>query len=562
MKLLKTLLIILFASLVIGFFYVLTLMSPGKTIEAPSSYIDPTLESSQLLKQSEMLESDFEKSASIGMLTNKEIEKLRKSIKLQEIYIEKSRASSSDRAPINRLSRLRTRLHNIEAEPLARLVADFEKNAQQAESSGDARSADKFYKQAYDIQDKINRTYYLSKFKNVTKVVELDKQIKNLQVRPMYEMSLAAEKKSKEAVAKADWKTAVAELENAIDISRNISLKFPTSGYNDYIRIQRLRRELDSLKSSDLKIEIEKFLDEAAAAKNDGKFALAADKYSSAIERQKDINRLFPNSVHASDKKISEYSNLAADSKSRIYASEIIALDKKFSQAISFGDISKAAELSPALVSKVEQFRKEFPRNNDISSEDLIRVRYLNFAMKQIPAIQKLVNSELLPIDKGVKMLKSEVTQKLYNDVMQENPSRDQSDKYKPVESVTYQEALSFCQRLGWILGKKVTLPTEAQFIKAVGNLRYADIDAISWNAANSDGSVHKVSTKKANDKGFFDLLGNVGEFVMASENSGSVKVLGGGAQTSTDAISVLPSSNMDTNQRNRMTGFRIVVSQ
>ena len=39
--------------------------------------------------------------------------------------------------PMNRLTRLRTRLHNVEAEPLSRLVADFEKNARSAEESGD-----------------------------------------------------------------------------------------------------------------------------------------------------------------------------------------------------------------------------------------------------------------------------------------------------------------------------------------------------------------------------------------------------------------------------------------
>ena len=247
MKLVKTLLVILAAAAVIGFFYFLTLMSPGKSVKAPSEYIDPSVESSQLLKESEELEAEFEKSASAGIVSAPEVDKLRKAIRLQEIYIEKARATSSDRAPMNRLTRLRTRLHNVEAEPLSRLVADFEKNARSAEESGDSEAADRFYRQAYDIQDKINRGYWLSDFKSVTKVVEIDKAIKNLQVRPMYEESLAAEQRAKEAVSKSDWKAAVAEYEKAVQISRDISLKFPTSGYNDYMRIQRMRGELDSL---------------------------------------------------------------------------------------------------------------------------------------------------------------------------------------------------------------------------------------------------------------------------------------------------------------------------
>lgn len=562
MKLVKTLLVILAAAAVIGFFYFLTLMSPGKSVKAPSEYIDPSVESSQLLKESEELEAEFEKSASAGIVSAPEVDKLRKAIRLQEIYIEKARATSSDRAPMNRLTRLRTRLHNVEAEPLSRLVADFEKNARSAEESGDSEAADRFYRQAYDIQDKINRGYWLSDFKSVTKVVEIDKAIKNLQVRPMYEESLAAEQRAKEAVSKSDWKAAVAEYEKAVQISRDISLKFPTSGYNDYMRIQRMRGELDSLKSSDLKVEIEKLLGEADGLQKKGEFAAASDRYAMAAVRQKDINQLFPRSIHASEERLSEYSNLSTEAKSRIYAAEVSAIDREFTEAVRSSDIAKASDLSSNLVARVEQFRKDFPRNSDITSEDLIRVRYLNFTIRQIADIQKLVKSALLPVGSGgKKMLKTEVTQKLYSLVMQENPSRNQSSEDNPVESVTYQEAMTFCQRLGWILGMKVSLPTEAEFVDAVGNLRYADIDAISWNGSNSGGSIHPVAAKKANDKGFFDLLGNVGEFVLGVEE-GSARVLGGGAQTSADAISVLPRAMTDANQRNRMTGFRITVSE
>lgn len=562
MKLVKTLLVILAAAAVIGFFYFLTLMSPGKSVKAPSEYIDPSVESSQLLKESEELEAEFEKSASAGIISAPEVDKLRKAIRLQEIYIEKARATSSDRAPMNRLTRLRTRLHNVEAEPLSRLVADFEKNARSAEESGDSEAADRFYRQAYDIQDKINRGYWLSDFKSVTKVVEIDKAIKNLQVRPMYEESLAAEQRAKEAVSKSDWKAAVAEYEKAVQISRDISLKFPTSGYNDYMRIQRMRGELDSLKSSDLKVEIEKLLGEADGLQKKGEFAAASDRYAMAAVRQKDINQLFPRSIHASEERLSEYSNLSTEAKSRIYAAEVSAIDREFTEAVRSSDIAKASDLSSNLVARVEQFRKDFPRNSDITSEDLIRVRYLNFTIRQIADIQKLVKSALLPVGSGgKKMLKTEVTQKLYSLVMQENPSRNQSSEDNPVESVTYQEAMTFCQRLGWILGMKVSLPTEAEFVDAVGNLRYADIDAISWNGSNSGGSIHPVAAKKANDKGFFDLLGNVGEFILGVEE-GSARVLGGGAQTSADAISVLPRAMADANQRNRMTGFRITVSE
>ena len=88
--LLKWLLVVFFAAVVIGFCYFLTIISPGKSVKAPTEYIDPSVESAQLLKESEELESEFEKAASVGMLSAGDVDKLRKAIRLQEIYIEKA----------------------------------------------------------------------------------------------------------------------------------------------------------------------------------------------------------------------------------------------------------------------------------------------------------------------------------------------------------------------------------------------------------------------------------------------------------------------------------------
>ena len=562
MKFYKILITLLVAALVIGFFYFLTLLSPSAVPEAPVGYVDPTKESAEILKESEALEAKFEKAAAAGAISAADLENLRKAVRLQEVYIEKARAVSSDRSPETRLTALRRKLQNLEAEPSHASVADFEKSAAAAEAVGNLAEAEKLYLRAYDTQDKINRNYWLSKYRDVAKSVELDRKIKNLQVRPMYEQSVEAEKKADAAVKKSDWKTAVHEYERAVEISRDISVKFPTSGYNDYVRIQRLRKSLDSLKSSDLKTEIEAVLLEAAAARKRGDHAGAADKYASAAARQKEINVHFPRSMHVSEEKFAEYSALSAESQSRIYAAEIAASDKAFTAAIRAGDFAKASDLGASLESRVERFRADFPKSSDITDEDLMRIRYLNFTAADMPEIRAYVLASLLPLDGGKKMLKTEVPQKLYEKIMRENPSRNKSSALNPAESITFEEAKNFCQRLGWILGAKADLPTLAEYRGAVGNLRYADIDALSWNGSNSGGETHQIATKKANDRGFFDLLGNVAEFVADGADSESCTVIGGGAQTSADSISELPVSSADKNGRSRMVGFRFTVSE
>ena len=183
-----------------------------------------------------------------------------------------------------------------------------------------------------------------------------------------------------------------------------------------------------------------------------------------------------------------------------------------------------------------------------------------------IPQIQKQVLGNLQKIEgfDSVEMLKTEVPQDLFILIMQENPSRDSDNPRKPVDSVTAEEISRFCNRLSWILGRNVSLPSKAQFKAAVGSLRYADLNEISWNNINSGGHTHPVATKKPNDRGFYDLLGNVGEYVISDDEDAvsGYKIIGGGAQTQTDSMLDLSEFSMDEKQRNRMVGFRIVVSK
>ena len=142
---------------------------------------------------------------------------------------------------------------------------------------------------------------------------------------------------------------------------------------------------------------------------------------------------------------------------------------------------------------------------------------------------------------------------------MKENPSRYLDDD-NPIDSVSYDDVERFCSRLSWLLASKVSVPSEEDFTSAIGSLRYANINDISWNNSNSNSHTHKIATKKMNDKGFYDLIGNVEEFVISKDLNDSIMVMGGSAQTTTDAILDLAKKKVDFKTRNRILGFRIVV--
>lgn len=564
MNFFKAILVIFAAALVLAFFYFLTLLGPGKKVEYDYVYIDPERESKDILKESEMLEDEFEKASLAAKVTEADIEKLRRAIALQEVYIDKARLI--DRAPAERLLKLQTRLDDTEAAPLAEIIAELEKKALAAETEEKDSEAVEIYKQLYDLQSRINTDYPHSKYKDIRKSAQFDSRVKMFLARPMYLKSVEAENAAREALEKGDWATAQLQFEKAIETITQMNSTYPTSVYTDFARLQKLDIELDSLKSSSLAAKINDCLEKARSAEAAGDHILASESYGDAVEVQKELNRLFPKSEHASDEKISDYEKKRVDAYSWKFAKEIVEQDKLLNRALYDGDFEKAKDISLNLLRKSEQFKTNFPRSQTVNDDLILRLRYITFMANNIPQIQKQVLGNLQKIEgfDSVEMLKTEVPQDLFILIMQENPSRDSDNPRKPVDSVTAEEISRFCNRLSWILVRNVSLPSKAQFKAAVGSLRYADLNEISWNNINSGGHTHPVATKKPNDRGFYDLLGNVGEYVISDDEDAvsGYKIIGGGAQTQTDSMLDLSEFSMDEKQRNRMVGFRIVVSK
>ncbi len=117
----------------------------------------------------------------------------------------------------------------------------------------------------------------------------------------------------------------------------------------------------------------------------------------------------------------------------------------------------------------------------------------------------------------GLQVAKYEVTQAQYEAVTGENPSEFR-DPDKPVDSVSWDDAETFCTKLtarehaaGRLpADEQYELPTDAQWDQFSGTT--ASMDAVlSLTAARQ--STEKVGTHSPNALGLYDVVGNVWEW-------------------------------------------------
>jgi formylglycine-generating enzyme required for sulfatase activity len=150
-------------------------------------------------------------------------------------------------------------------------------------------------------------------------------------------------------------------------------------------------------------------------------------------------------------------------------------------------------------------------------------------------------------LTRGFWMGRCEVTQTEYQVVMETNPSLFVGDPRRPVERVSWREALEYCDRLSRserAAGRlpedyAYRLPTEAEWEYAcragtTARFSYGNdpdgylLGSYAWFNGNSDSETHPVATREPNPWGLYDMHGNVLELCL----DGATGTLPGGEVT------------------------------
>lgn len=201
------------------------------------------------------------------------------------------------------------------------------------------------------------------------------------------------------------------------------------------------------------------------------------------------------------------------------------------------------------------------------------------------------------------EMMSSEVTQELYESVTGRNPS-DFSEgfkaKYRPVENVSWYDAIYFCNLLSKseglepvyaVNGKKnvsqwnykphgeneiegkVTqdlsangyrLPTVEEWLYAAkGGQDYAcagsdDIEEVCWYKDNTGNTTQPAGQKKPNGYGLYDMSGNVWEFNFNFDTDNNAVCSGGGCCDNSDNCILGVMISIKTSYCNPYIGFRL----
>ncbi|MGJ8652019.1 MAG: formylglycine-generating enzyme family protein [Opitutaceae bacterium] len=560
---LQVFLVILAAVAVLALFWFLSKLGPQGVEESRSNiHVVASEEVLALKAKSIELEAQFEQVLAIRDAEVRDVSLLKEALDFQDQYLAEYTGVDSD--AVKRRNNLNQRYQDLAASELRRDSMTLEDEAEKHAAAKEYEVARGKYTEAFLMQKEINDEFPASNGYDVSRATRLERQARYLTAQPLFERSLKFESEADAYIKAEDWKTAEERLQVAISIQDQLNREYRGTNQASVSRLENLRVKLVGIRSGQSYLEIERVSDLADGSHASGQHLEAAELYLEAVRLQRLLNEQYVDSPYASAERVSEFQRKAQTSQSFELGRTIERNHDHLKGLLADRRTYEAAEVIAKLRRDIKQMSEAYPRSSLNDEELQLKVRYLNLVQNDLGFIQDRVYDSMLPIPEETAwvMLKTEVPQALYSLIMGTNPSRNQGD-VNPVDSVSWTEAKRFCDRLSWIMGKSVRLPTENEFRQALGRLRYVVLEDHVWSASDAGGMARAVGQKQPFASGYFDLLGNVSEWLESVDrfDDEDARHIGGHAQDRLEAIFTVPMREAPRGERNRMTGFRFVVN-
>jgi hypothetical protein len=437
-------------------------------------------------------------------------------------------------------------------------LASLEAAAQAQREAGELEAASESLRTALALQRVINGGSAAARVKDYVRETRLNQALLAAEVEPLQRDVKTALARATTSAAQQQWVETRQAYVQARAAQVMLNQKYPGTRFSDTTTLNRIDQELASLQAADGAAEIVAQTQRGDAAAAAGHSAEAGAAYDVARELQLKLNQQYPRSRFAST---SQLDALEGKREAVLAAGPLLELKANVEAANNAlrqrNTVAAAVKIATAQ-GLLEQIGREWPRATGSIADLRMRLAYLSLRRADLGTIQDEVLNKLEQLGKkpGVSLLATEVTQELYMRVMNNNPSRN-AGRGLPVDSVSWRDAEEFCQRLGWVLGRRVRLPTEAEWRAAAAGQKSAG----AWTLESSSGHSREAGKSPANAGGFFDLTGNLAEWLESAEaKSAQAPIAGGSFLDRATVVTALPVELLDKGERARHVGFRIVV--
>ena len=451
----------------------------------------------------------------------------------------------------------------MSVEEMKAISAQLETEAQQLAEAGDFSAASLKYERAFTLQQSINQNYPLSPQKNASRLIRLKLESTNAAAEPLFRNGLDLEQQAGSLAEAGDVNAALETLDKAIAVQQQLNDEYDDARQASALRVRKLQAKQAELESSELYAEIEEAVERATRLQEDEDWEVAGELFQQAARLQEQLNADFPNSPHVSLVRLNEFLRQGQISQSALLALEIQETVSRLEQLIRARETGKATRLIDELDQMLQAFEEAFPLSSRLDETLKAQLKYLYLKRNDLATIQDQVYASLLPVPglEGSYLFRTEVPQSLYVLLVGENPSRKPAAS-NPVDSVSWFEAEAFCRQLSQILGKAVRLPTEEEFRKALGAFDPSDASRLAWSVVDTGGLAQPTGQKEPFVSGYFDLLGNLSEWLESTEfpESKTAYHIGGHVQDDLETLISVPMRKMQKVDRSRLIGFRFVV--
>ena len=393
--------------------------------------------------------------------------------------------------------------------------------------------------------------------KDVARESRLAQEVSGAEAEPLRAAVATALTLARSAIAQEKWEDAQNAYTEARKSQAELNQRFPATRYADAATLDKIDRELASLRAAGLAAVVTARERDGDAAAKDGRAQEAAAFYAAAAAGQREINAKFSKSRFASAARAEDLDVRRQTVLSTVLLERAAMIDRELSEALRRRQNSAATEKLTVALKIVETVAAEYPRSRSLDLALQRKLAYLALRTRDLDTLREQVLARLAPLPgtPRIQMLTTEVAQELYDRVMNVNPSRP-AGRGLPVDSVSWLDTQEFCERLSWVFGRLVRLPSEVEFTWA-----WSAGGAGAWSADNSGGRSRETGKSPATPLGYYDVVGNLAEWLRPALPVGpTAPVAGGSYLDSAEALKRLKVGPVEKSDRAEHFGFRVVI--